>query len=159
MKAIAAMDLNRGIGYHGTMPWHIPEDFKWFKSLTMGNFLLMGHTTFIGLGKPLPKRHTFVMTKDQEKWKLNEKELYSYVNPDWLTNWLQHRPVADTNRLWLCGGAKMYQQFLPLCDELFMTHVLDEYEVDSYMPPFEDLFPNSAVVREEKNFWIVRYWK
>lgn len=157
MKAIAAMDLNRGIGFQGNIPWHIPEDFKWFKSVTIDNFLLMGHATFVGLGKPLPKRHTFVMTKDAEKWKLPAEKLYSYVNEAWLPNWLQKSRPAD--RLWLCGGAKMYEQFLPLCTELYMTIVIDEYESDTFMPPFEHLFSNSEVCREEKDFWIVHYWK
>jgi dihydrofolate reductase len=155
MKAIAAMDLNRVIGYKGNIPWHLPEDFKWFKSKTMGQSLLMGNTTYKSVGV-LPGRFTYVLTTDE--WLLSHPDSsnIAYVNEATLfkkTKWVP----SDT--IWVCGGAKTYQKYLPYCDELFVTLVLNEYEGDTYMPEFESMFPNSEIVRETKDFWIVRYWK
>lgn len=63
MKAVVAMSLNRVIGANGTIPWHLPEDFKWFKRLTTGHFVLMGRKTFDSLPKPLPNRTNIVLTR------------------------------------------------------------------------------------------------
>ena len=62
-KAIAAMSLNRVIGVGNKIPWHLPEDFKWFKKMTAGNVVIMGRKTFESLGKPLPKRINIVLTR------------------------------------------------------------------------------------------------
>jgi dihydrofolate reductase len=55
-KAIAAMSLNRVIGSGNQIPWHLPDDFKWFKAVTMGHVLVMGRKTFESIGRPLPDR-------------------------------------------------------------------------------------------------------
>ena len=63
-KAIAAMSLNRVIGRGKTIPWHLPEDFKWFKETTMGHVLAMGRRTYESIGRPLPGRETVVLTRN-----------------------------------------------------------------------------------------------
>ncbi|MGH7971178.1 MAG: dihydrofolate reductase, partial [Limisphaerales bacterium] len=63
LKAIAAMSLNRVIGAGNRIPWHLPEDFKWFKKLTTGNVIVMGRKTFESIGKPLPNRLTVVVSR------------------------------------------------------------------------------------------------
>ena len=60
------MSLNRVIGVRNTIPWHLPEDFKWFKKMTTGQVIVMGRKTFQSIGKPLPNRITVVLTKSQE---------------------------------------------------------------------------------------------
>ena len=62
-KAIAAMSQNRVIGADGKIPWHLPEDFKWFKKMTMGNIVVMGRKTFESLGKPLANRKNLILTR------------------------------------------------------------------------------------------------
>src|SRR3989442_491152 len=63
LKAIAAMSLNRVIGQGNKIPWHLPEDFKFFKQTTMGHILLMGRKTFESIGRPLPGRETIVLSR------------------------------------------------------------------------------------------------
>ena len=63
-KAIAAMSLNRVIGNANAIPWHLPEDFKWFKETTMGHVLAMGRKTFESIGRPLPGRETVILTRN-----------------------------------------------------------------------------------------------
>src|SRR5207248_7197036 len=65
-KAIAAMSLNRVIGAGNRIPWHLPEDFKWFKKMTTGQVIVMGRKTFQAIGKPLPNRTTIVLTRSPE---------------------------------------------------------------------------------------------
>src|SRR5438132_2289163 len=62
-KAIAAMTLNRVIGAGNKIPWHLPEDFKWFKKLTTGHVIVMGRKTYESIGKPLPNRTTIVLSR------------------------------------------------------------------------------------------------
>ena len=66
-KAIAAMSLNRVIGAGGRIPWHLPEDFKWFKKMTMGNVVVMGRKTFESLGRPLPNRKNLILTHHPQR--------------------------------------------------------------------------------------------
>ena len=66
MNAIAAMALNRVIGKGNKIPWHLPEDFKWFKKTTMGHPILMGRKTFESIGQPLPGRRNLVVSRTAE---------------------------------------------------------------------------------------------
>ena len=62
-KAIAAVSLNGVIGAGNKIPWHLPEDFKWFKQITTGHVIVMGRKTFESIGKPLPNRQTIVLSR------------------------------------------------------------------------------------------------
>ncbi len=166
MKAIVAMDLNRVIGYKGQIPWKLPDDFKWFKIKTMGGILVMGSNTFNTVGC-LPFRFTFVLTNDPVKLQftprsydmsddLSKPSLHEYVNLDTLllrTKWI------PSDNIWLCGGEFTYKSMLSYCDELYITHVLDEFEGDTFFPPHETLFPNSVIIKETSKYWIVKYTK
>lgn len=190
MKAIVAMDPNRVIGYKGKVPWHIPEDMKWFKRVTMGipheraihtksfntepkeargQFLIMGRTTYKDVGI-LPGRYIYILTNDAEKLALPSTHAAMYINFDYVLNEL--KPRGDTHdffdcmkaefiwkHMWVCGGAKTYQLLLPFCDEVFVTHVIEEYDGDTFMPEFESEFPKQELLRETKDYSIVRYCK
>jgi dihydrofolate reductase len=75
-KVIAAMSLNRVIGADGKIPWHLPEDFKWFKKMTMGNIVVMGRKTFEGLGKPLPNRKNLILTHHPQRLIKGHPEIF-----------------------------------------------------------------------------------
>ena len=64
IKAIAAMAENRVIGNQGQIPWHLPEDFRWFKQATMGGVLVMGRKTYESIGKNLIGRKLIILTSD-----------------------------------------------------------------------------------------------
>lgn len=149
------MDPYRVIGYKGRILWHLPDDFKWFKKVTMGHDLLMGRSTFDSIGKPLPGRFTFILTNDQSKLQLPFGNLCGYVDEAWIRN--MARFWSKGRDLWVCGGAKVYKQFLPLCSEVYVSHIMDDYEGDTYMPEFEANFPHSEVVEEHKDFWVVKH--
>jgi len=75
-KAIAAMSMNRVIGVGGRIPWHLPEDFKWFKQMTMGNVVMMGRKTFEGLGRPLPNRKNLILTHHPQRLIKSHPEIF-----------------------------------------------------------------------------------
>jgi dihydrofolate reductase len=145
--AIAAMSLNRVIGDRGKIPWHLPEDFRWFKQVTMGHVLVMGRKTFESIGKPLPGRETLVLSRSD------------FRHPGVRTvRGLEEVPaLAAGRKIFICGGAQIYALALPYCSELFLTLVKRTVEGDAYFPPFEQGFEPVAVLRDTPEFQIVHY--
>ena len=70
------MSLNRVIGAGGKIPWHLPEDFKWFKKMTMGNVIVMGRKTFESLGQPLPNRKNLILTRHPQRLIKSHPEIF-----------------------------------------------------------------------------------
>ena len=149
-KAIAAMSENRVIGEGNKIPWHLPEDFKWFKKMTTGHVIVMGRKTFESIGKPLPNRTTVVLTRSREPIPgvLTVSDL-SQLDP-------ANTAVAG-REIFICGGAQVYQQALPLCSDLYLTIVKRIVEGDALFPPFEDRFEKVAVLEDRPEFEIVHY--
>ena len=112
----------------------------------------MGRKTFDSVGV-LPNRYTYVLTNDTEKIDVFG-EGYKYVNE----NRLWSLGIHD-DRFWVCGGAKVYKEFLPLCSEVYVTIVLDEYDGDTFLDPFEEQFSEQTLLHESETHWIVKYSK
>src|SRR3989441_4132765 len=105
------MSLNRVIGAGNRIPWHLPEDFKWFKQMTTGQVIVMGRKTFESIGKPLPNRTTIVLTRSRQSIPGVQ------VMPD-LAQLAAAMPDFAGRQVFICGGAQVYQQALPLCSDL-----------------------------------------
>ena len=146
-KAIAAMSENRVIGRGNEIPWHIPEDFKWFKETTMGHVLVMGRRTFESIGKALPGRETMVLTRGE----------FSHPDVTVIGSLDEVTPKLEGRTAFIAGGAQIYEQALPRCSDLFLTLVKREVKGDVFFPEFEDHFEEVAVLREEAEFRIVHY--
>ena len=146
-KAIAAMSENRVIGRGNEIPWHIPEDFKWFKETTMGHVLVMGRRTFESIGKALPGRETMVLTRGE----------FSHPDVTVIRSLDEVAPRLEGRDGFIAGGAQVYEQALPRCSDLFLTLVKREVEGDVFFPEFENYFKKVAVLREEAEFRIVHY--
>jgi dihydrofolate reductase len=147
--AIAAMSENRVIGNQGKIPWHLPEDFRWFKHKTMGGTLIMGRKTFESIGKPLPGRKTVILSRTPQ----NISGVKSY---DCIETLLSGE--ADTPNIWICGGTQIYEQFLPHCSVLYLTRVKRRMEGDALFPPFEQAYTLNQVIHETPEFRIERWF-
>lgn len=147
-QAIAAMALNRVIGCGNRLPWHLPEDFRWFKQLTLHHVLLMGRRTFASIGRALPQRQTIVLTRS------------GWTHPEVLTAPdLDALPLVpdDPRTVFVCGGAEVYAQALPRCSDLYLTLVKRTVEGDAFFPPFEDQFELVGELRDTPEFKILHY--
>ncbi|HXT13080.1 MAG TPA: dihydrofolate reductase [Candidatus Angelobacter sp.] len=146
-QAIAAMSLNRVIGSKNKIPWHLPDDFKWFKQLTTGNIIVMGRKTFESIGKPLPNRETLVLSRSQ----------FSYPGVRTISDLREIDLAAESRNVFICGGAQVYAQALPLCSDLYLTLVKREVDGDAFFPAFEDRFELAEEIRDTPEFKILHY--
>ena len=148
MKAVAAMSLNRVIGRDGQIPWHLPEDFKWFKRLTTGHVVLMGRKTFASLGKPLPNRTNLVLSRRMEKIEgvtvLHDLAALSKCH-------------FAPREIFVIGGAEIYAQLLDRCTDLYLTVVQWEVAGDAFFPAFEDRWELIDVPLRQPEFEVRHY--
>ena len=141
------MSLNRVIGHRNTIPWHIPEDLKWFKKLTMGNIIVMGRKTFESIGKPLPGRRTIVLSRLTD----------NVPGAEAISSLEQLPQPAEGQDIFICGGAQVYAQTLSQCSDLYLTLVQRVVEGDAFFPPFEDTFEPVEEIAKAPEFVITRY--
>src|ERR1017187_2297456 len=146
-KAIAAMSLNRAIGADNKIPWHLPEDFKWFKKMTTGEIIVMGRKTFESIGRPLPNRETIVLSRSQ----------FQFPGVRTVSDLNQIDRANESREIFICGGAQIYRQTLALCSDLFLTLVKREVLGDAFFPPFEESFELAEELRDFADFKILHF--
>ena len=146
-QAIAAMSLNRVIGAGNKIPWHLPEDFKWFKKMTTGHIIVMGRKTFESIGKPLPNRETIVLSRSQ----------FQSPGVRTIRDLSQIDLARESRKVFICGGAEIYAQTLPLCSDLYLTLVKRQVEGDKFFPAFEDQFLPIEQILDCLDFTITHY--
>lgn len=146
-KAIAAMGENRAIGFRGKLPWHLPDDLKFFKEKTLGQVIVMGRKTYESIGRPLPKRDNVVLSRT----------LGSIEGVKVIRDLSEVDALAGGKEVWIVGGAELYTQALPHCAELWLTRVFMSPEADAFFPPFEPVMELAEVIRETEQFRIERW--
>ena len=139
------MSLNRVIGAQGKIPWHLPEDLKFFKRTTLGHVILMGRKTYESLGKPLAGRENWVVSGRPIPGVRTIRDLRQITEP------------GQGRELFLIGGAQLYSDLLPKCSGLFRTLGNREVAGDTYFPPFESAFRLEEIVFESLEMEIRRY--
>ena len=145
-KAIAAMSVNRVIGRDNRLPWNLPEELQHFRQTTLHQTLLMGRKTFESMGcRPLPNRTTFVLTH----------RAFPAEGVHVITDISQIPATVET--VWVCGGATVYTQLLPLCNELLLSVIRQSYDGDAFFPPFEHLFQQTEVIKKTETFEVQRW--
>lgn len=126
-----AMDENKGIGYKGSLPWHLKEELKLFKANTLHHNILMGQTTYDGLPRKLVDRHIYVCSIDSNYQVEDEDVTVIYDLKSFLE---EHQ--NDEEEFIVCGGASIYQQAYPYCQKALISFVKGQYEVDTYFSIF-----------------------
>jgi dihydrofolate reductase len=147
IKAIVAMADNRVIGANGTLPWHLPEDLKFFKQTTLGGVLVMGRKTFDSIGRPLPGRETIVISRKMQS-------IPGLRVVDRIEAVLE---LQTDKAVWVVGGAEIYRQMLPFCSEILVTRVSLSVAGDTFFPAFEDDFKLVGLLAETPQFRIEHY--
>lgn len=126
--AIAGVADNGVIGFDNDMVWHIPEDFKRFKSVTTGNTLILGRRTHEGIGRVLPDRRIIVVTRDPE-WSQDGVEVAHSIEEALVLAEMTPEKVC-----YIGGGGEIYRAAWPYLTELDITHVHQSPEGDTTFP-------------------------
>ncbi|MCK0068527.1 dihydrofolate reductase [Kordiimonas laminariae] len=139
ISIIVAMGENRVIGVDNDLPWHLPEDLKYFKKTTLGKPIIMGRKTFESIGRPLPGRQNIVITRNAD-WTAEGVDVVSTIED-------AIKAAGDVEEVMITGGAQIYAASMDLCDRLYVTEVGLAPEGHAYFPKIEDRW--KAVSRED----------
>jgi dihydrofolate reductase len=127
ISIIAAISEDNGIGYQNSLLWHLPEDLKRFKKLTLGHTVIMGKKTWESLPKkPLPGRINIVITDDPQE--VIENSITAYSIEDALNK------CGKEDEVFIIGGGSVYRQFMAIADRLYITHIHKKAQADIYFP-------------------------
>ena len=130
ISLIAAMDKNNLIGNGSKIPWQLPSDQKHFRKVTLGKPVVMGRKTFETLKEPLDNRLNIILTRNPE-YKVSDDCLLAHSIDDIL------KIRTNSEELMICGGAPVYQSFLPLADRFYLTVIDHTFDGDVYFPKFD----------------------
>lgn len=151
---VVAMDKNNLIGTDKTpnhLPWHNKEDFQHFRKLTLGKTILMGKNTYEAIGKPLPKRHTIVLSYEM----LDNLPENVSCTTDLAGIIEEYRKNGED--LYICGGASVYRAALPLCDRLILSRIFGDYEGNAWFPDFKAMNYVLESVEPKETFQLEIY--
>lgn len=156
---IAAIGKNRELGKKGGLVFQIPGDLKFFRQTTLGFPVVMGRTTFLSLPKLLPNRKHYVLSPDEEP--TFPKEVTVLHDLQKFIKLHQNTP----EEFFVIGGGSIYQQFLPYCDNLYLTEVDGEdQDADVFFPDFNrkdytvtKLGENHDIVNTKKGSYDLKY--
>jgi dihydrofolate reductase len=123
---IAAAGENNSLGKDNDLVWHLPDDFKRFKELTSGNYILMGRKTFETFPKPLPNRKHLIITRQDN---------YSVPENCFVFDAIQSAiDFTDNQDIWIIGGGEIYKQSMGIADRIELTRVHSDFEADTFFP-------------------------
>lgn len=125
ISLIVAVSANNVIGKNNQLIWHLPADLKHFKQLTTGHTIIMGRKTYDSIGKPLPNRRNVVISRSVTQIEGCE------VAPS-LEDAL--KLSSEEKEVFMIGGAEIYRQALPLADRIYLTHVHQNFDGDTFFP-------------------------
>ena len=132
ISIIAALGKNKEIGLNNDLLWSITEDLQNFKKITMGHYLVMGRKTFQSIGKELKGRKLIILTSDP----------YLSVGDHLIAHSIQEAIyLAEKNgedELMVCGGAKVYKDFLDKADTMYLSQIDWEGDADTFFPEFDE---------------------
>ncbi len=163
LSLIAAIDRNRLIGVDSErMPWHLPEDLRHFKRMTLGKPVIMGRRTFESIGRPLPGRLNIVLTRGQSVTPIagQLQPAADLANARSLAEtWIRQRASnqdslaaagdATAAEVMVIGGAQIYEQALAHADRLYLTEIAAEFAGNNHFPAFAQMRPGWTEIERD----------
>jgi dihydrofolate reductase len=158
ISLLFAMDKNQVIGANNDLPWHLPNDLKFFKEKTTGNTIIMGRKTFDSIGRALPNRRNVVLSRQKVELPTGVELIHDV---DTILNWDKDHPGEE---LFVIGGGGLFKQILPHADRMYVTLIDEEFDGDVFFPEFSlgDWKESSRVkgMKDEKNpydYFFIQY--
>ncbi|WP_042457565.1 dihydrofolate reductase [Neobacillus dielmonensis] len=145
---ILAMDKNNVIGKDNQLPWHLPEDLKFFKRVTMGHPIAMGRKTHQSIGRVLPGRENIVITRQQD-FQCQGCTVFSSIE-----EFVQYSSKIS-EEVFVIGGAEIFKETFPYVDRLYITYINEAFDGDTFFPLFTlsewELISSQKGIKNEKN--------
>ena len=126
LSIIVAGSTEGVIGFGNALIWHLPSDLKHFRDTTLNKTVLMGKNTYYSIGKPLPKRVNHVISSTMQK----QDNLFVFSS---VQEWLEKNSLSvesDSEDVFICGGKKIYEEFLPYVKRVYYTNILVGKQLD-----------------------------
>lgn len=136
LALVVAMANNRAIGKDNQLLWHLPEDLKYFKRITMGKPMIMGRKTFESIGRPLPGRLNIVVTR-QKNWQ-HEGVVVAHSIEAAHRIAEQQAQVDNVDEVMLIGGAELYTSAIEMADKIYLTRIDATIEGDAFFPEIDN---------------------
>ncbi len=138
ISLIVAHSSNRVIGIDGQLPWHIPDDLKYFKAITIGKPIIMGRKTFDSIGKPLPGRLNIIITKKTDLI-IDECVVVNNLEAAILEakNYFKTQD-KEQEEIFIIGGAQIFKQSMEFVNKIYITEVHAEYAGDVFFDELSD---------------------
>lgn len=128
ISIIAAIGKKRELGKNNELIWHLPNDLKYFKEVTINHPIIMGRKTYLSIGRALPKRLNIVLSKTMS----NENGIVVINNIKEILDKYQD----SLEEAFIIGGSSLYENFLPYAQKLYLTEIDEESDADTYFPLF-----------------------
>lgn len=128
ISVIVAIARNGVIGYKGKMPWHLPEDLKHFKAITMGHPIVMGRKTYESIGRILPGRTTIIITRQRN---------YAIPGALIVQSLSEALKQAQSDEVFVIGGGEIYREVMPVADRVYLTRIELDPDGDTSFPALE----------------------
>ena len=131
ISLIAAIGKNNELGKNNSLVWSMPTDLKYFREKTSGHPVIMGRKTFEAIGRPMPNRKNVVITRD----KTYIRHGVNVVNSLEEAINTARTPLAESEEIFIIGGAEIYRQAMTIADKLYITHIqATDKDADTFFP-------------------------
>jgi len=145
ISIIVAMSKNRVIGRDNDMPWHLSNDLKNFKKITMGKMVVMGRLTYQSIGRPLPNRQNIVLSRN-----FVDTNVLIFNNLQEVLNFSK-----DEDEVFIIGGEDIYRQTINKANKIYLTTIDEEIAGDKYFPDIDlsswDKISSENYIKDENN--------
>lgn len=128
LSLLVAADENNVIGKDNQLPWHLPQDLRYFKNQTWGMPILMGRKTFESIGKPLPGRKSVVITRN-ESWKYDDVDVVHTLDEA-----VMQAKHYGAKEIFVIGGAEIFQTAFPRAQRIYLTRIHHQFDGDVSFP-------------------------
>lgn len=150
-KMIVAMNEDRVIGLNDRLPWRIPEDIAWYQSQTDGQLIFMGRKTFESIRRRPEGSRYIVLSRSLDP------ESVADQNVTVIRDMSELQQLNLSGEGWVCGGAALYQEMLPHCEELYLSEVKGSHVGDTHFPEFEHHYQLQRIALEHEDFVVKHY--
>ncbi len=139
LAIIVAAAKNGVIGRNNQLPWHLPQDLKYFKAVTLGKPVIMGRKTYESIGRPLPGRTNIVITRNKD-WVAAEGVIVTNSFERALLEAQKElgQGASDSDEVMVIGGAEIYRSALQFADRIYLTRVCVEPEGDAFFEVLDE---------------------